>query len=97
MLEIEINMDYLFESQRVNKLQFMGRGILDDDDVKTISEFKFKDGRILYRYGEVENPLYVYDLDDDDMGVDEYIEADEELSDSLNDSEAVIFAEYREM
>ena len=97
MVEINIDMDYLFETQRVNKLQFKGRGLLDDNDIKAISNFKFQDGRILHWYGEVDNPLFVYDLDDEDKGVGEYIDDDEELSDSLNDSEAVIFAEYREI
>jgi len=96
MLEIELDMDYLFDIRRVNKLQLRGRGILDDSDIKNL-EMKFHDGKIMHLYRNVENVLYVEDLDDDDLSANEYIEKDEELSDSLNDSEAIIFAEYREI
>ena len=96
MIEIELGMDYLFDARRVNKLQFHGKGILNDDDAKSISEFKFQDGCILHRLGEIDEPLCVYDLEED-MGVEEYIEADEELSNVLNDNEPILFAEYKEI
>ena len=58
---------------------------------------KYQDGKILHLFGEVEDVLYADDLEDDDLSVRDYIEADEELSDSLNDSEVLIFAEDREI
>ena len=93
MVEINIDMDYLFGIRRVSKLQLRGRGILDDSSVKNL-EMKFQDGKIMHLYRNVENVLYVEDLDDDDLSANEYIEKDEELSDSLNDSETVLFPEY---
>lgn len=96
MVEIEANMDYLFDARRVNKLQLRVRGILDDSDIKNL-EMKFQDGKIMHLYREVENVLYSEDLDDDDLSANEYMEEDEELSDSLNDSEAILFAEYKEI
>lgn len=96
MVDIELDMDYLLESQRVYKLQLDSRGILDCDDVKKLG-MKYQDGKILHWFGEVENVLYADDLEGDDLSVRDYIEADEELSDSLNDSELVIFAEDREI
>lgn len=96
MVDIELDMDYLFDIRRVSKLQLNGRGMLDCCDAKNL-EMKFQDGKMLHWYREVEDVLYADDLEDDDLSVNEYIEKDEELSDSLNDSEAIIFAEYREI
>jgi hypothetical protein len=96
MVEIELDMDYLFDIRRASKLQLRSRGTLDCGDAKNL-EMKFQDGKILHWYSEVEKVLYVEDLYDDDLSVNEYIEKDEELSDSLNDSEAIIFAKYMEI
>ena len=96
MVEIELDMDYLFDIRKVSKLQLRSRGILDCGDAKNL-EMKFQDGKILHWYSEVEKVLYVEDLDDDDLSVNEYIEKDEELSDSLNDCEPLLFAKYNEM
>lgn len=89
-------MDYLFDVRKVSKLQLHGRGILDDSDIKNL-EMKFQDGKLCPNYCEVEDVLYSEDLEDNDLSANEYMEEDEELSDSLNDSEAIIFAEYREI
>lgn len=91
MIEID-----LFGIRMVSKLQSRGRGILDDSDIKNL-EIKFQDGKLCPSYYKVENVLYTEDLEDDDLSVNEYIDKDKELSDSLNDSEAIIFPEYREI
>lgn len=96
MLEIEIEMDYLFDMQRVSKLQLNSRGLFTDNETKCL-DMKNEDGKIVHYYNEIERPLYVYDLEDNDLGTEEYMDLDEELSDSLNDSEGVIIAYYREM
>lgn len=96
MVEIELDMDYLFDIRMVSKLQLRGRGILDDSDIKNL-EMKFQDGKLCPTYYEVENVLYSDDLANNDFTFRNYIEADEELSDSLNDSEAIIFSEYSEI
>ena len=95
MVEIELDMN-LFGIRRVSKLQLRGRGILDDSDIENL-EMKFQDGKLCPSYYEVENVLYSDDLANNDFTVGNYIEADEELSDSLNDSEAIIFGEYKEI
>lgn len=95
MVEIELDMN-LFGIRRVSKLQLHGRGILDDSDIENLG-MKFQDGKLCPSYYEVENVLYSDDLANNDFTVGNYIEADEELSDSLNDSEAIIFAEYSEI
>ena len=97
MIEISIGMDYLFETQRINKLKFNGRGLLDDSNVKNISVFQVQDGKIMHHYLEVDEPLYAIDLCDSDLCASEYIDADEELSDVLNDNECVLFSDYKEI
>ena len=95
-MEIELDMDYLFDIRMVSKLQSRGRCILDDSDIENL-EMKFQDGKLRTSYYEVENVLYSDDLANNDLSVSDHIEADEELSDSLNDSEAIIFGEYSEI
>lgn len=95
MVEIELDMDnlYLFDICNVSKLQLESRGILDCDDVKKLG-MKYHDGEIMHCYREVEDVLYVGDLDDNDLSVNDHIDADEDLSESLNDSGFILFSEY---
>lgn len=86
----------LFGIRRVSKLQLRGRGILDDSDIENL-EMKFQDGKILPWYGEIEDVLRVVDLEANDLSASDHIDADEELSDLLNESEVVIFAKYSEI
>lgn len=89
-------MDYLFDIRKVSKLQLDSRGILDCDDVKKL-ELKFEDGKIVHCFGSVDEVLSVVDLEDDDLSVGDHIDADEELSDELNDSETILFPKYIEI
>ena len=95
MVEIELDMN-LFDIRTVSKLQSRGRGILDDSDIENLG-MKFQDGKLCPSYYEVEDVLYSDDLVNNDLSVSDHIESDEELSDSLNDSEAIIFCEYSEI
>ena len=96
MLEIELDMDYLFDIRKVSKLQLESRGILDCNDVKKLG-MKYHDGKIMHYYREVEDVLYNDDLEANDLSVSDHIDADEELSESLNDSEIILFSEYVEI
>jgi hypothetical protein len=90
-------MNYILESQRVYKLQLDSCGILDCDDVKKLG-MKSQDGKIMHYFREVEDVLYDSDLKDDELlSIMDYIESDKELSDSLNDSENILFSEYVEI
>lgn len=91
MVEIELYMNYF----KVNKLH-LGRGILDCDNVKKL-EIKFQDGKIMHLYREVEDVLCSDDLEADDSNVSDYIDADEELSRSLNDIDEILLVEYVEI
>lgn len=90
MIEISIGMD-------INKLKFNGRGLLDDSNVNNLSAFQVQDGKIMYHYLKVDEPLYAIDLFDGDLCASEYIDADEELSDVLNDNESILFSNYKEI
>lgn len=83
-------MDYLFEIRKASKLQLDSRCILDCDDVKKLG-IKFQDGKIVHYFGSVDEVLSVVDLEDDDLSVSDHIDADEELSESLNDNEIILF------
>lgn len=96
MVEIELDMDCILESQRVYKTQLDSRGILDCNDVTKLG-MKSQDGKIMHYFREVEDVLYDGDLEDDELSIRDYIEADEELSVSLNDREIILFAEYVEI
>lgn len=87
---------YLFDNRKVSKLQLESRGILDCNDVKKLG-MKYHDGKIMHYYSDVEDVLYVGDLDDNDLSVNDHIDMDEELSESLNDSEFILFSEYVEI
>ena len=89
-------MDYLFYIRNARKLQSYSRGIFDFDDLNKF-DMKFQDGKILPWYGGVEDVLRVVDLEVNDLSVSDHIDADEELSDLLNESEVVIFAKYSEI
>ena len=89
-------MDYLFDIRKVNKLQLDSRGILDYDNVKKL-DMKFQDGKIVHYCNRVEEVLSVVDLEENDLSVSDHIDADEELSDELNDSEIILFADCVEI
>lgn len=89
-------MDYFYYIRKASKLKSYSRGILDFDDLNKL-EMKFQDGNILPWYGDVEDVLRVVDLEGNDLSVSDHIDADEELSDLLNESEVVIFAKYSEI
>ena len=100
MVEIKLDMDYLYNDlldiRKSNKLQLDSCGILDCDNVKNL-EMKSQDGKIVRWSREVEEVLYIDDLAANDLSVGDHIDTDEELSESLNDCEPLLFAKYNEI
>ena len=96
MVSIEIDMMASFiDNKRINKTQYRAKGIMDD--ARNSIEFKYNDGCILGYYREVEPDLLVNDIIDNDLGALDYVFADDELNDELNETGDVVFARYSEI
>lgn len=85
------------ELDKAKKPQLDGCAILDCDNVKNLV-FKDMDGKIMHHYcNEVEDALCIDDLEANNLSVSDYIDADEEMTESLNDSEIILVAECDEI
>lgn len=95
MIRIEVDMGNFIDTTRINKIQFKSTGIINDSATRL--ELKFNDGKKLHFYKEVDPNLYISDLIDDDLDALDYVFADDELNDELNETEDVVFAKYSEI
>lgn len=95
MISMEVDIGNFIDTARINKIQFKSTGIINDS--ATSFELKSNDGKKLHYCKEVDPNLYISDLMDDDLDTLDYVFADEELNDELNETEDVVFVMCNEI